>query len=60
MLDRIATGRTDHEIGEEFDLADVTATSSVFNLFAKLGKGRRSVAPAYAGRLVERWPGTGQ
>ncbi len=54
ILELIATGRTNREIGAELYLAEKTVKNYVSNLLAKLGMGRRSEAAAYAARLAER------
>jgi two-component system, NarL family, response regulator DevR len=54
ILDLIAEGKTNREIGLELYLAEKTVKNYVSNLLAALGMGRRSEAAAYAGRLSER------
>ncbi len=54
ILELIAAGRTNRQIGEELYLAEKTVKNYVSNLLAKLGMGRRSEAAAYAARLAER------
>lgn len=54
ILDLIAEGLTNREIGESMYLAEKTVKNYVSNLFAKLGMARRSEAAAYAARLSER------
>lgn len=54
VLECIAAGKTNREIGEELFLSDKTVKNYVSNLLSKLGMGRRSEAAAYAGRLAER------
>ena len=54
ILDLIAAGRTNRQIGEELYLAEKTVKNYVSNMLAKLGMGRRSEAAAYAARLAER------
>jgi DNA-binding NarL/FixJ family response regulator len=54
ILDLIAAGKTNRQIGEELYLAEKTVKNYVSNLLAKLGMGRRSEAAAYAARLAER------
>ncbi len=54
ILELIADGRTNREIGDELYLAEKTVKNYVSNLLAKLGMGRRSEAAAYAARLSER------
>lgn len=53
ILDLIAEGKTNREIGAELFLAEKTVKNYVSNLLAKLGMGRRSQAAAYATRLAE-------
>ncbi len=54
ILDLIAEGMTNRQIGEELFLAEKTVKNYVSNLLAKLGMSRRSEAAAYAARLSER------
>lgn len=54
ILDLIAEGKTNREIGAQLYLAEKTVKNYVSNLLAKLGMGRRSEAAAYAARLAER------
>jgi len=54
VLDLIAEGMTNRQIGEQLFLAEKTVKNYVSNLLAKLGMGRRSEAAAYAARLSER------
>jgi DNA-binding NarL/FixJ family response regulator len=54
ILDRIAEGMTNRQIGEQLFLAEKTVKNYVSNLLAKLGMSRRSEAAAYAARLSER------
>jgi DNA-binding NarL/FixJ family response regulator len=54
ILELIAAGRTNREIGDELYLAEKTVKNYVSNMLAKLGMGRRSEAAAYAARLSER------
>jgi DNA-binding NarL/FixJ family response regulator len=54
ILDLIAEGRTNREIGEELYLAEKTVKNYVSNLLTKLGMQRRTEAAAYAARLAER------
>jgi DNA-binding NarL/FixJ family response regulator len=54
ILDLIAQGRTNRQIGADLFLAEKTVKNYVSNLLAKLGMGRRSEAAAYAARLAER------
>lgn len=54
ILDLIAEGKTNRQIGEQLFLAEKTVKNYVSNVLAKLGMGRRSEAAAYAARLSER------
>lgn len=54
ILDLIARGCTNREIGTEMFLAEKTVRNYVSNLLTKLGMQRRSEAAAYAARLGER------
>jgi two-component system response regulator DevR len=54
VLDLIAEGLTNRQIGERMFLAEKTVKNYVSNLLAKLGMSRRSEAAAYAARLAER------
>ena len=54
ILDLIAEGRTNRQIGEAMFLAEKTVKNYVSNLLAKLGMERRTEAAAYAARLAER------
>jgi DNA-binding NarL/FixJ family response regulator len=54
ILDLIAEGMTNRQIGEELHLAEKTVKNYVSNLLAKLGMSRRAEAAAYAARLSER------
>jgi DNA-binding NarL/FixJ family response regulator len=54
ILDLIAEGMTNRQIGEQLFLAEKTVKNYVSNLLAKLGMSRRSQAAAYAARLAER------
>jgi two-component system, NarL family, response regulator DevR len=54
ILDHIAEGMTNRQIGEAMFLAEKTVKNYVSNLLAKLGMARRSEAAAYAARLAER------
>jgi two-component system, NarL family, response regulator DevR len=57
ILDLIAEGKTNRQIGEAMFLAEKTVKNYVSHLLAKLGMGRRSEAAAYAARLSERRKG---
>lgn len=54
LLELIAEGLTNRQIGERMFLAEKTIKNYVSNLLAKLGMHRRSEAAAYAARLAER------
>jgi two-component system, NarL family, response regulator DevR len=54
ILEMIAAGKTNRQIGAELYLSDKTVKNYVSNLLGKLGMGRRSEAAAYAARLAER------
>jgi DNA-binding NarL/FixJ family response regulator len=54
ILDLIAEGLTNRQIGEEMFLAEKTVKNYVSNLLAKLGMSRRTEAAVYAARLSER------
>jgi two-component system, NarL family, response regulator DevR len=54
ILDMVAEGKTNREIGAELFLSEKTVKNYVSNLLGKLGMGRRSEAAAYAARLAER------
>jgi DNA-binding NarL/FixJ family response regulator len=54
ILDLIAEGKTNRQIGEAMFLAEKTVKNYVSNLLGKLGMARRSEAAAYAARLAER------
>ncbi|HET9443215.1 MAG TPA: response regulator transcription factor [Acidimicrobiales bacterium] len=54
ILDLIAEGLTNRQIGERMYLAEKTVKNYVSNLLAKLGMTRRTEAAAYAARLAER------
>jgi len=54
ILDLIAEGKTNRQIGESMFLAEKTVKNYVSHLLAKLGMERRSEAAAYAARLAER------
>jgi DNA-binding NarL/FixJ family response regulator len=54
ILDLIAEGLTNRQIGERLFLAETTVKNYVSNLLAKLGMSRRTEAAAYAARLEER------
>ena len=54
VLDLVAEGLTNRQIGERMFLAEKTVKNYVSNLLSKLGMSRRSEAAAYAARLEER------
>jgi len=54
VLDLVAEGLTNRQIGERMYLAEKTVKNYVSNLLAKLGMSRRSEAAAFAARLEER------
>lgn len=54
ILDLLADGLTNREIGERMFLAEKTVKNYVSNLLAKLGMSRRTQAAVYAARLGER------
>jgi len=54
VLDQIAEGKTNRQIGEALFLAEKTVKNYVSNLLAKLGMQRRTEAAAFAARLAER------
>jgi two-component system, NarL family, response regulator DevR len=54
ILDLIAEGKTNRQIGEAMFLAEKTVKNYVSHLLAKLGMERRTEAAAYAARLEER------
>jgi DNA-binding NarL/FixJ family response regulator len=54
ILDHIAEGLTNRQIGEQMFLAEKTVKNYVSNVLSKLGMSRRAEAAAYAARLAER------
>ena len=54
VLELIAEGMTNRQIGEQLFLAEKTVKNYVSNLLAKLGMSRRTEAAAFAARLSER------
>lgn len=54
ILDLIAEGKTNRQIGESMFLAEKTVKNYVSHLLTKLGMERRAEAAAYAARLEER------
>lgn len=57
ILDLIAEGLTNRQIGEAMFLAEKTVKNYVSNLLAKLGMERRTQAAAFAARLAEKHEG---
>ena len=60
ILELIAEGLTNRQIGERMYLAEKTVKNYVSNVLAKLGMSRRAEAAAYAARLAERHHREGQ
>jgi DNA-binding NarL/FixJ family response regulator len=58
ILDLIADGLTNRQIGEAMFLAEKTVKNYVSNLLAKLGMERRTQAAAFAARLAEKREGS--
>ncbi len=54
ILDLIAEGLTNRQIGERMFLAEKTVKNYVSNLLSKLGMSRRTEAAVYAARIAER------
>lgn len=54
ILDLIAEGKTNRQIGAEMYLAEKTVKNYVSNLLSKMGFARRTEAAVYAARLSER------
>ena len=54
ILDLIAEGLTNRQIGEQMFLAEKTVKNYVSNVLSKLGMSRRAEAAASAARLAER------
>ena len=54
ILELIAEGLTNRQMGERLFLAEKTVKNYVSNLLMKLGMSRRAEAAAYAARLSER------
>ena len=54
ILDLIAEGMTNRQIGERLFLAEKTVKNYVSNVLAKLGMSRRTEAAVYAARLADR------
>ena len=56
VLELIAEGLTNRQIGERMFLAEKTVKNYVSNLLAKLGMERRTQAAVYGSKLTERHP----
>ena len=54
ILDLIADGLTNRQIGDQLFLAEKTVKNYVSNLLTKLGMSRRTEAAVYAARLADR------
>jgi two-component system response regulator DevR len=54
ILDLMADGLTNRQIGEQLYLAEKTVKNYVSNLLAKMGFARRTEAAVYAARFVDR------
>jgi len=54
ILNLLADGKTNRQIGEEMFLAEKTVKNYVSNLLSKMGMSRRTEAAVYAARLAER------
>lgn len=54
ILDLMAEGLTNRQIGEQLYLAEKTVKNYVSNLLAKMGFARRTEAAVYAARFVDR------
>ncbi len=54
ILELIAEGLTNRQIGERMFLAEKTVKNYVSNVLMKLGMSRRAEAAAYAARMAER------
>jgi two-component system, NarL family, response regulator DevR len=57
ILDKIAEGRTNRQIGEELYLAEKTVKNYVSNLLSKLGMERRTEAAIFATKIAGRRSG---
>ena len=57
VLELIAEGKTNRQIGSEMYLAEKTIKNYVSSLLAKLGMDRRTEAAVYATRLADHRPG---
>ncbi|MGD0219519.1 MAG: response regulator transcription factor [Acidimicrobiales bacterium] len=54
VLDLVAEGKTNREIGAELYLAEKTVKNYVSNILSKLGMQRRTEAAVFAARLADR------
>jgi DNA-binding NarL/FixJ family response regulator len=54
VLDLVAEGKTNREIGAELFLAEKTVKNYVSNILSKLGMRRRTEAAVFAARLVDK------
>lgn len=54
ILDLMAEGLTNRQIGERLHLAEKTVKNYVSNVLAKMGMSRRTEAAVYAARLADR------
>ena len=54
ILDLIAEGKTNRQIGEQLFLAEKTVKNYVSNVLSKMGFSRRTEAAVYAVRVSER------
>jgi DNA-binding NarL/FixJ family response regulator len=54
ILDLVAEGKTNRQIGESLFLAEKTVKNYVSNMLAKLGMQRRTEAAVFAARISER------
>ena len=54
ILDLVAEGLTNRQIGERMFLAEKTVKNYVSNILAKLGMSRRTEAAVYAAKLADR------
>ena len=57
ILDHIAEGKTNRQIGDEMFLAEKTVKNYVSSLLAKLGMQRRTQAAVFAAGLKQTGPG---
>jgi DNA-binding NarL/FixJ family response regulator len=54
VLDLVAEGKTNREIGAELYLAEKTVKNYVSNILSKLGMQRRTEAAVFAARLADK------